>query len=46
MFYTGMLLYLFKNVKEYSLFKRLFCTNVVGTNLPFDARSFVTSAFL
>jgi hypothetical protein len=35
MFYTGMLLYLFKNVKEYGLFKKFFCTNVVGTNTIF-----------
>jgi hypothetical protein len=36
LFYTDMLLYLFKNVYEYSSFKRFFCTNVVGTKQSFD----------
>jgi hypothetical protein len=45
LFYTGMLLYLFKNVMEYSLFKRFFCTNVVGTNGFFSTKHFSCVAY-
>jgi hypothetical protein len=40
LFYTDMLLHLFKNVWEYSSFERFFCTNVVGTNGFFSSKHF------